>query len=602
MSRLGVPPGPGQGAWRTIRRGLRVTPEIYRGLWLTLLLAVAAASGRIVVPVVIRHAIDAGVTVDAVTHAVGVGAVAVFVAGTCSWAMNRRLVRASEAALATLRAKAFAHVHRLSALTLGRERTGSLVARLTSDVDTISQFTQSGGVTLLISLLQVAVATVIMFTYSWPLALVVLLCFFPAAIGMRLAQRRVALAYRAVRVRVGEMYGVLGETVTGADVVRSYGIAEHSQRRVAASVGAVRDAQIRALRPLSASFSVGELVGGIVTASLVVIGVVTTTATYRDSAFVGWFGTVTLGQLVAFLYLVTFFSRPIQQSVEILNEAQNAVAGWRRVLEILDTPVTIAAPANPRPLPPGPIRIEVRAVTFRYPTGPRVLHDLDVEIPAGQRVAIVGATGSGKSTFAKLLTRQLDPGSGQIRFNGVDLRDLDPAALSRRVAIVPQDAFLFDTTVGANITLARPDVTEVQLRQALAELDLLDWVQTLVEGLDTPVGQRGEALSAGERQLVALARTYLVEPDLLVLDEATSAVDPATDVRLQRALHRLTRGRTTVTIAHRMVTAELADQVLVFDAGRIVERGTHQELVERDGVYAALYRTWAGSTAARSDT
>jgi putative ABC transport system ATP-binding protein len=588
------------GSLATIRRGLRTTPEIFRGLWLTLLLALFAAGGRIVVPMATRYTVDHGLTDTArVLGAVSLAALVIVVAGVCSWAMNSRLVRASESALATLRVTAFDHIHRLSSLTQHRERRGSLVARVSSDVDIITQFTQAGGVTLLISLLQMGIATVVMLWYSWVLALVVLACFVPAALLMRSAQRRVAARYRQVRRDVGEMYGVLGEAAAGTATIRSYGAEGLSQRRLDDAVDSVRRSQASALPPVAVGFSVGELVAGLSTAAVVVCGLVMSTSTYRDGGWIGWFGTITLGELLAFVLLITFFSRPIQQSVEILNEAQNAVAGWRRVLEILDTPADEAAPSSPLPLPPGPIRVRAHAVEYTYPTGPRVLHGVSVDVPAGAHVAVVGATGSGKSTFAKLLTRQLVPQRGEILLNGVALPSLAPGSLYGRVAIVPQDCFLFDTTIEENLRLARPDSSDDDLLDALSDLDLIAWLATLPDGLRTRVGQRGEELSAGERQLVALVRTYLVQPDLLILDEATSAVDPATDVRLQRALRRVTGDRTTITIAHRMATAETADRVLVFHDGQVVEQGHHADLVAAGGVYAGLHRAW---TAMKADT
>jgi ATP-binding cassette subfamily B protein len=232
-------------------------------------------------------------------------------------------------------------------------------------------------------------------------------------------------------------------------------------------------------------------------------------------------------------------------------------------------------------------------VSYAYPGGPTVLHDVDLTIEPGSRVAVVGETGSGKTTFAKLLTRLMDPTTGRVLIDGVDLRGVRFASLRERVVLVPQDGFLFDDTLLANIRFARPATSEEDVRLALTELGLTDWLDGLPHGLQTRVGQRGESLSAGERQLVALARAYVADPDLLVLDEATSAVDPATEVRIQRALDGLTRGRTAISIAHRLSTAEAADEVLVVDAGCVVQRGSHAELVRQDGPYAHLHRSWA---------
>ncbi len=272
---------------------------------------------------------------------------------------------------------------------------------------------------------------------------------------------------------------------------------------------------------------------------------------------------------------------------------QNAVAGWRRVIAVIDTPADVADPADAgQSLPRGPITVVFSGVGFAYPGGEPVLHEINLEIAPRSRIAIVGETGSGKSTLAKLLTRLMDPTVGNVQIDGVDLRHVRFSSLRSRVVLVPQEGFLFDAPLLDNIRFGKPTSTDDDVRLALTELGLDDWLDALPHGLLTEVGQRGESLSAGERQLVALARAYLADPDLLVLDEATSAVDPATEVRVQRALDSLSRGRTSITIAHRLSTAEAADEVIVVDQGRIVERGPHGELEGAGGVYAGLHASW----------
>jgi ATP-binding cassette subfamily B protein len=310
-----------------------------------------------------------------------------------------------------------------------------------------------------------------------------------------------------------------------------------------------------------------------------------------------------VGQLTAFLFLVALFVMPVQIATEVLNEAQNAVAGWRRVLDVLDLEPDVADPGQRgQDLPGGPIEVRFDHVHFAYPDGggglgPEVLTDVDLAIDAKTRVAVVGETGSGKTTFAKLLTRLMDPTTGQVRLGGVALTEVRFASLRRRVVLVPQDGFLFDATVAENVRFARPDLSDEDLVLAFTELGLADWVESLPAGLESPVGERGESLSVGERQLVALVRAYVADPDLLVLDEATSAVDPATEVRLQRALDAVTRGRTTVIIAHRLSTAEGADEVIVVDRGLVVQRGPHAKLVTDAGsVYARLHQAWLDQT------
>jgi ATP-binding cassette, subfamily B, bacterial len=319
-------------------------------------------------------------------------------------------------------------------------------------------------------------------------------------------------------------------------------------------------------------------------------------------------GDVSPGTVVAFLFLITLFVDPVLIAAETVNEGQTAIAGWRRVLDILDTEPDVADPgADGEVIPPGPIDLRFDRVRFRYPrpgetaseaSGPIVLHDVDLSIAAQTRVAVVGETGSGKTTFAKLLTRLMDPSEGRVLIGGVPIDQVRFDSLRRRVVMVPQDGMLFEGTIADNVRMGRPDADDDLVALAFMELGLADWVDELPEGLSTQVGERGNALSAGERQLVALARAYIANPDLLVLDEATSAVDPATEVRLQRALVGLTRGRTTVSIAHRLSTAEAADEVIVFDGGDVVERGSHDELVDAGGVYTRLHASWRTGQAA----
>lgn len=578
------------GAWATVRRGLALSPEITAGIWLTLLLAAVSTVGRVIVPVGVQQTVDTGINADGgpdvgrIAVLVLLAAVAVAVTGLCSYLVNVRLFKATEAGLATLRVKAFRRIHDLSTLTQNTERRGALVSRVTSDVDTISTFVQFGGLILFISLGQIVVASVLMFVYSWWLALLVWGAFLPLFLSLRPLQKLLSVLFGRVRENVGLMLGGISEAVVGADTIRAYGAEARTQSRVDAGVEEHRRSATRAGVFASSIFATGTLVSGLAVAAVVGVGV--------------WFGpstSLTIGELLAFLFLVQLFTQPVQIATEMLNELQNAIAGWRRVIAVLDTPADIADPegeAGARAIPPGPVTARFADVSYAYPGGPPVLRGIDLEIPAQTRVAIVGETGSGKTTLAKLLTRLQDPASGAVTLNGVDLRDVPFASLRSRVVLVPQEGFLFDVPLRDNIRLARPGASDDDVDLVVTELGLQPWVAGLPHGLDTRVGQRGESLSAGERQLVAVARAYLADPDLLVLDEATSAVDPATEVRLNRALDGLTRGRTSVAIAHRLSTAEAADVVVVVDAGRVVEVGPSQELVRRGGAYARLHSSW----------
>ena len=576
----------------TFRRAFRIAPEFVRGLRLTLFLAVLSTAGRVVIPIVVQQTIDHGlgsgtkVDLGAIRASVAIGAVAVLTTACAAYLLNVRLFTAAESGLATLRIKTFRHVHDLSMLRQAAERRGGLVSRVTSDVDQLSNFLQWGGIQLLVSVLQLTLATALMLFYSWQLTLLVYVCFAPLAWLARVMSRRLALAYGLVRERVGLVLSGVSEAVVGAPVVKAFGVGERTGRRINVAIGLHRDAAVRAQRLAALTFSGGELVAGLANAGIVVVGV-----------WLGVGGHLSAGRLVAFLFLVTLFVGPVQVATETLNDAQNALAGLRRVLDVMDTPIDLPDPAGHptggKQLPSGPISVRFEGVGYSYPGGPPVLRDIDLVVAARARIAIVGETGSGKTTLAKLLTRLVDPLHGAVRLSGIALTEVSFDSLRSRVVMVPQDGHLFEASIVDNVRYGRPEATDDQIRQAFDELGLTGWLTGLPAGLDTQVGQRGESLSAGERQLVAVVRAHIADPDVLVLDEATSAIDPATEMRLTRALESLALGRTTVTIAHRLKAAELADEVIVVDAGRIVQRGRHEDLVAVPGVYSRLHASWS---------
>ncbi|GIF95202.1 ABC transporter ATP-binding protein [Catellatospora citrea] len=587
-----------ESAWATFRRGVSLSPELKAGLAGTLGLALIAMIGRAAVPVAVQQGIDRGLGVQTghmdmgvIVTIVAVTALILVVTTACGYFMMRRLFTVSETALANIRVRTFRHIHDLSMLHQQSERRGTMVSRVTSDVDSITQFIQWGGVILMVNGGQLVVTTIVMAFYSWQLTLVVLAAFLPAVVVIKAFQKRLSGAYAENRRRIGVMLGAISESVVGASVIRAYGVSERSGAKLSGTIDDYQRAQRRAMRISVTSFSVGEIAAALALASVVLVGV-----------RMGVAGEITFGEMTAFLFLVTLFIQPVQIATEVLNEAQNAVAGWRRLLDIVDLEPDVADPGEQGVhLPDGPLDISFERVSFSYPVdgepGPRVLHEVHLDIAAKTRVAVVGETGSGKTTFAKLLTRLMDPSEGRVLLSGTPLTDVRFASLRSRVVMVPQDGFLFDATVAENVRFARPELTDAELEQAFTDLGLLDWVQGLAHGLDTPVGERGEALSVGERQLVALARAYVADPDLLVLDEATSAVDPATEVRLQRTLDAVTRGRTTVAIAHRLSTAQSADEVIVVDKGVVIQRGPHDQLLTvTDSVYAKLYASWLEQT------
>jgi len=588
------------GAMATIRRGLSLSPELRRGLPGTLAIAFVATAGRVIVPIAVQQIIDGGFTEGSadmgfvVRMTIIALAAVVITAGATGW-MHLRLARVAETALSGLRIRAFRHIHDLSMLHQASEQRGVLVSRVTSDVDQISRFMQWAGLMLIINGGQAVLAVVVMLVLSVPLGLVVLALVPLIVVMIRWFQSRLEVAYLSVRERVGHMLALLAETVVGAPVIRAYGIEERTRTRLDDAIESHRAAAVKA-GTISAVFSgTGELMSSLVVGAALIVGTILAVQ-----------GSVSVGTVVAFLFLVQLFVQPVQIMGEAVNEAQTAVAGWRRVLDILDIAPDVADPGpDGVELPHQPVGVHFRDVTFRYPrpgeasstaVGVTALRDLNVEIAPRSRVAVVGETGSGKTTFAKLLTRLMDPTSGSVAVGGTDLKTVRFTSLRDRVVMVPQEGILFRGSIGDNVRMGLPTASDEALRSTFERLGLSDWLDEMTTGLNTPVGERGNALSVGERQLVTLVRAAIADPDLLVLDEATSAVDPATEVRISRALNQLTSGRTVVTIAHRLSTAEAADRVLVFDRGRLVQDGAHDELVAAGGVYGRLYESWQRGT------
>ena len=591
---------PHQGAWTTVKRGLGLSPELRLGLGGTLVIALVATAGRVIVPIAIQQIVDGGFSSGDVDMGfilqmilLALGAVVV-TAGATGW-MHLRLARVSETALSGLRIRAFRHIHDLSMLHQASEQRGVLVARVTSDVDQISRFMQWAGLMLVVNGGQALLALIVMLVMSVWLGLVVVVMVPFIVLVIRFFQSRLEIAFLKVRERVGFMLALLAETVVGAPVIRAYGIEKRTRERLEAAMESHRAAGVKAGR-LSATFSgAGEVSSAVVVAAVVVVGTILAVQ-----------GATTIGTVIAFLFLVQLFVQPVQVMGEAVNEAQTAVAGWSRVLDILDIEPDVADPGPEGvELPHEPLGVRFEDVVFRYPRPGETAREADstpalknvrVSIPPRQRVAVVGETGSGKTTFAKLLTRLMDPSEGIIEVGGRDVRDVKFESLRDRVVMVPQEGMLFRGSIADNVRMGRPTATNSEILAAFDRLGLRDWLDEMGQGLETPVGERGGSLSVGERQLVTLVRAAIADPDLLVLDEATSAVDPATEVRISRALNTLTRGRTVVTIAHRLSTAEAADRILVFDDGIIRQDGTHDELVAEGGVYGNLYESWQRGT------
>ena len=587
------PPETEVQALRVLRRGFAMSPELRRGLPVIAAVGLFAAVGRLIVPVMVQLVLDHGVIGPdgyrpGVVWALSVAALgAVLVVAAASRFALIRLVRMAESALLGLRVRAFEHIHRLSLATHTESRRGVLVARVTSDIEAMAIFMQWGAMAWTINPVLIVATLAAMLFYSWQLTLLVLVLHLLLLPFMRWVQRRQIAAHSRVRDRVADTMGHTSETVSAAAVIRAYGYRRAVRTRLDRAVDRQYEAQMSAFKWWAFLMPTVDLVSSVALAAALVVGV-----TWSEELGIG------AGGLVAFVFLVRLLMRPISEIGEVFDTTQSALAAWWKVMGVLDTPVEVVEPepAEAEDLPAGPLPVEVRGASFSYRTGEPVLREIDVRIPPDADVAVVGETGSGKTTFVRLLARLADPSCGDVLIGGLDLRAVAPEARRRSIRMVPQDGFLFAATIEDNIRYGRPGATAADAAAAIDELGLRGWVEGLPAGMQTPVGQRGGRLSVGERQLVALARAQVADPGLLILDEATSAVDPETEEALAAAMARLAVGRTTVSVAHRLSTAERADLVLVFDDGRVVEQGTHRDLVAAGGVYARLHRSWVGNT------
>ncbi len=447
-----------------LRRGLSLSPAIKDGLGLTLVLAILSTIGGSVVPIVIKQTVDSGLgdgdgtqlsdVAGYLLAALGV----IVVSGLLAYWMRVRLFVASERGLAQLRVDAFRHVHDLSMLTQNSERRGVLVSRVTSDIDQVSQFLQFTGIMMVVSVGQIIVATGIMAYFSWQLTIVVWVCFLPLGISLKYFAERLSRAYDIVRRTVGEMLAVIAEPVVGASVVRAYAIERRTQQRVDDGIARNLDANVRAQKLVAVTFASAGVAGGLANAAVIAFGVA-----------IGLSGQLSMGTVIAFAFLVGLFVGPVQMATQVLTDAQNAIASWRRVIELLDTPADVVDPGEAgTTLPGGTLGARFEHVTFAYPDGPDVLKDVNVEIAPRQRVAVVGETGSGKTTFAKLLTRLMDPTAGVVRLGETDISRVSFNDLRQHVLMVPQEGFLFDATLRDNLLYGKKDATEAELVDVFA--------------------------------------------------------------------------------------------------------------------------------------
>jgi ABC-type multidrug transport system fused ATPase/permease subunit len=563
----------------------------YRGRTILAIVALLAATATTLAPPYLaKLAIDDGIRQENLTL-LGWIVAAFLVAGLLNWgagvAQTYLTGWVGERILTDLRRRLFRHLQRLSLGYYERNRAGTVISRLTNDVEALDQLVTDGVTSLVQNSLTLFGTAIILFFLDWRLALATLVVFPLMSIATAVFRRRSSRAYRRVRERLGAVTAALQEDISGMRVLHSF----RREERNAAQFRSVNDDYRRANHET-------VVLNGLYFPFVDFLSSAATAVVLGYGGYLVFDGSMEIGTLFAFIAYLSNFFDPVQQLSQLYNTFLAAVAALDKIIDVMDEePEVVDAPGAVE-LPPVEGHVAFEGVRFAYGRGPEVLHGLDLDVPAGTTVALVGHTGAGKSTIAKLLARFYDPTQGRITIDGHDLRDVTQESLRRQLGIVPQEGFLFAGTVRENILFGRPDATPEEVASAARAVGAHEFILELEDGYETEVNERGSRLSLGQRQLVAFARALLADPRILILDEATSSVDIGTERRIELALGTLLAGRTSFIIAHRLSTIRNADLIVVLEHGELVEQGTHEELLARGGRYLALYGDWATGAAA----
>ena len=575
-------------AQQVIRRLVRMLRPYRARIAVVCVVLIAQISAVLAGPALVKYGIDHGLLSndgDGDSGALNRAVVLYLVMALLAFVLGRAAIvlvaRIGEGFLRNLRNGLFRHVTSLSLDYFEREKAGRIVSRMTSDVDALQELVSQGLVMFVMNIFLFIGAVIVVLAMSWQLAVGVLVIVPPVYLASRWFRRASNTAYLDVRDRISTNLSNLQESLAGVRVVQAFGREQAFRSRFRRTNDDQYEAELVTVRVSAKYFPIVEYAG--VAGTAVIIG------------YGGWLtgqGIVTVGTVTAFVLYLNNLFEPINQLSQIYNMVQASGAALQKIFSVLDEQPTVRERPGAVDLPESQ-EIDVEGVTFAYGDNEPVLHDVSLRIHAGERIALVGPTGAGKSTLAKLLARFYDPVEGSVRVAGVDLRDATLSSLREDIVVVPQEGFLFAGTLRENVRVGKPEATDADVEAALDALGLLERFAAFPDGLETEVRERGSRLSAGERQLVSLARAALADPPILILDEATSNLDPGTEQSVEQALERLTHGRTVVVVAHRLSTAARADRIAVIYDGCLAELGSHDELVDRGGHYASLYAAWA---------